>query len=150
MNLHERFDLLSQRLSWVSSGVLTLGVASAAAVGVAYVMPGGSAAAAPEIIVESASPAVPVWTIADDLSGSSCTARRGPRLTGTAHALDLGTGCAVVSERLTEAVVWNERRDGTVALADASGRLVIAFAPTEGPGMEAYEPAHMMLSLSRQ
>lgn len=143
-------DTIPSRAGWAVSSAATLAVASAVGLGLAYVMPGGSAAAAisaePEAVV---APATPVWTVADDLTGDTCEARRGPRLTGASHALDLGTGCVAVSERLAEAVVWKEDRDGTVKLSDARGRLVVAFAPSEGPALEAYAPAHMMLSLAK-
>ena len=148
-------DALHSRTTWTVSSVATLALASLAGLGVAYVMPGGAAAAngeiAPAALAAAASgaTAAPSWTIRNDLAGIACTASRGPRLSGSSHALELGEGCAAVSERLTEAVVWNEARDGAVTLSDATGRLVVAFAPADGPAMEAFKPRHMMLSLAR-
>lgn len=143
------FDVLSARTGWAISSVATLVIASAVGLGISYVVPGGAAAAVTAAPVEASAPAAPTWTIADDLSGAACTARRGPRLSGASHALDLGEGCTAVAERLAEAVVWNEGRDGSVTLSDASGRLVVAFAASEGPALEAFAPAQMMLSLAR-
>ena len=150
MNLTTFADTLPVRAGWALSSVLTLGLASAVGLGLAYFVPGGAAAAVTAEPAPVTAPASNVWTLADDLSGASCEARRGPRLSGGSHAVDLGEGCATVSERLAEAVVWNEGRDGVVSLADSRGRLVVAFAPSEGPALEAYAPAHMMLSLSRE
>ena len=144
-------DALHSRTTWTVSSVATLALASLAGLGVAYVMPGGAAAASGEVAPAlTAAPAAPSWTIRNDLAGIACSANRGPRLSGSAHALELGEGCAAVSERLTEAVVWNEARDGAVTLSDATGRLVVAFAPADGPAMEAFKPRHMMLSLARE
>lgn len=140
-------DALHNRTTWTVSSVATLALASLAGLGVAYVTPGGAAAASGEAPVVAA-PAAPTWTIRNDLADAACAARRGPRLSGNSHALYLGEGCVAVSERLAEAVVWNESRDGTVSLSDAAGRLVVAFGPSEGAAMEAYKPAHMMLSLA--
>lgn len=150
MSLTNVIDGLPRRTTWTVSSIATLAAASAVGLALAYVVPGGTAAAAASVPVPVAAPAAPVWTVANDIAGTSCEARRGPRLTGASHALDLGVGCASVSERLAEAVVWKEGRDGSVSLSDARGRLVVAFAPAEGPAMEAYRPAQMMLSLARQ
>ena len=152
MSLNVIVDALHSRTTWTVSSVATLALASLAGLGIAYVMPGGAAAASgtEATVGATARPAgQPVWTIADDLGRATCAARRGPRLSGATHALHLGEGCVAVSERLAEAVVWNESRDGTVTLSDAGGRLVVAFAPSEGPALEAFRPAHMMLSLAR-
>ena len=149
MNITTIIDVMPARTGWAVSSTLTLAVASAVGLALAYVVPGGAAAAITTPTVTASAPVAPSWTIADDLSGESCSARRGPRLSGASHALDLGKGCTAVSERLAEAVIWNERRDGSVSLADARGRLVVAFAPSEGPALEAYAPAQMMLSLVR-
>ena len=143
---------LPRSATWTVSSIATLGVASAIGLGLAYVMPGGSAAAAAAIATTAPAtpPSAALWMISNDVAGTGCEVRRGPRLSGATHALDLGRGCATVSERLAEAVVWNEDRDGSISLSDATGRLVVAFAPSEGRGMEAFQPAHMMLSLARQ
>ena len=141
-------DALHSRTTWTVSSVATLALASIAGIGIAYVTPGGAAAAG-SAITATAAPAPAVWTISNDLADTTCDAQRGPRLSGNAHALHLGDGCVAVSERLAEAVVWNEARDGSVRLSDATGRLVVAFAPADGPAMEAYKPSNMMLSLTR-
>ena len=148
MNITTVASALHSRTTWTVSSIATLVLASLGGLGIAYVMPGGAAAANGSAPVVAA-PVQPAWTIQNDIASTACEARRGPRLTGTAHALHLGEGCAAVSERLAEAVVWNEGRDGTVSLSDATGRLVVAFAPADGPALEAYKPAHMMLSLLR-
>ena len=149
MNVTTIIDVMNARTGWAISSVATLAIASAVGLGLAYVVPGGAAAAVTAVPAAPVAPAAPVWTVADDLSGQSCEARRGPRLSGASHTIDLGAGCVAVFERLAEAVVWNEGRDGSVKLTDARGRLVVAFAPSEGPALEAYAPGHVMLSLAR-
>ena len=137
--------------SFAVSCLSTLGVASLAAFGIALFVPGGVAApvSLDDSAVGTVERSVHRWRLTDDLSGSSCEAQPGPRLTGGAHALTLAADCGAVFERLADAVVWQEERDGTVRLADPAGRLVIAFAPTEGEALEAVAPNHAMLSLRR-
>ena len=133
------------------SSMTTLAVASVAALGIAYISPGGVAAAV-QVDVASAS-AVDrdpiVWHVANDLSGDSCVARPGPRLTGGSHSLEVDEECAVVFDALDTAVVWEESLDGTVSLADPRGRPIVTFAPADGRALEAVQPAHAMLSLRR-
>ena len=132
------------------AGLGTIALASVAALGLAYAAPGGLAAspidADPTGAVERA-PAI--WHIADDITGASCEARPGPRLSGGAHTLTLDETCAGVFEALETAVLWQEELDGSVALSDPRGRSIVTFAPADGPAMEAVEPSHAMLSLSR-
>ena len=135
--------------SFAVSCLSTLGVASLAAVGIALFVPGGVAApvSLDQTAVGTVQRAVARWQLTDDLSGTSCEARPGPRLSGGAHALDLPEACTVVFEGLSKVVVWEEERDGSVRLADPTGQLVVAFAPSEGEALEAVAPGHLMLSL---
>ena len=135
--------------SFAVSCLSTLGVASLAAIGIAMFVPGGAAApvSLDDTMVGTIERDVARWQLTDDLSGASCEASPGPRLTGGAHALALPEDCASVFEGLAEAVVWEEERDGSVRLADPRGTLIVAFAPAEGEALEAVAPTHAMLSL---
>ena len=144
-----RFGSITLGTGAVGTGTLLL--ASVAALGLAYIVPGGAAAPVGDATVSQAVPrTAPVWRIADDMSGSTCDVRRGPRITGGTHAVELGEDCAAVHTPLTEAAVWTENRDGTVSFGDASGRLLVVFAPSDGRQMEAVEPRNVMMSLQRR
>lgn len=142
--------LIARRFDATATGIGTLLVASFAALGLAYIVPGGAAAPVGDATVNQAVPRIaPVWRIIDDMSGLGCEARRGPRIKTGTHAVELGAECSSVHAALGDAVVWTEGRDGTVSLGDASGRHLVVFAPSDGRGMEAVEPANAMMSLRR-
>ena len=133
-----------------ASSIATLVAASLAALGLAYIVPGGAAApVASSEITGSIAPAPAIWQISNDLSGETCIARPGPRISNGAHSLALDENCTDVHDALPAAAVWYENLDGIVSLTDASGRVLVSFAQADGIGLEAFEPAQVMLSLER-
>ena len=130
------------------SGLLTLLGASALALGLAYVVPGG-AAATPADGAETATPRSPaVWRMTNHVANASCEARPGPHISSTFRAVEIEESCRDVLPTLASAVLWREDRDGSIALVDETGKLLIAFAHADGYALEALEPRDAMISLA--
>ena len=141
---------IANRFDPTLSGIVTLAAASLAALGLAYIVPGGAAAPAS---TGSISPGVErpviVWQIVDDMSGATCEARPGPRISNGTHPVELSEGCPAVLPALADAVTWKVDLEGAVSMTDARGRLIIAFGTADGRQMEAIEPGNVMVSLRR-
>ena len=137
-----------------ASGVATLLVTSLTALGIAYALPEGEtttldAAAAGTVGAPARGPQV--WTMSNLLEGTSCNASLGPHISSTYRAVEIDDACEAVIPASKRVVLWREGRDGSVALVDETGKLVIAFAGSDGgAALEAYEPREAMVSLSAQ
>ena len=129
------------------SNIITLAAASFAALGLAYVVPGGAAATPADEYLENAAPAPSVYRVVNHIEGADCEARPGPHISSTYRPVELTEACVAVLPTLETAVLWREGRDGSVSLVDETGKLVVAFAVADGPALEAIEPRNAMLSL---
>ena len=130
------------------SGLLTLLGTSVVALGLAYAIPGG-AAATQDIETGSIVERAPtVWKMTNHVANASCEARPGPRISSTFRAVEVEPACVAVLPTLKSAVLWREDRDGSVALVDETGRLLVAFVHADGEAMEALQPRDAMISLA--
>ena len=144
------FKAIARYLDPTFGGVATLVAASLTALGMAYIVPGGVAAPAHTgSVAETVERVAPVWQITDDMSGASCEARPGPRISNGVHSVDLSESCASLMPALADAAAWKVDLEGAITIKDSSGRLIVAFAPADGRQLEAIEPEQIMMSMHR-
>ncbi len=76
-----------------------------------------------------------------------CTLAAEQAPNGTMRRLALAPDCLAANPELAAMRFWLDRPDGTVALADADGRIRAEFAMADGAAYESYNPRFPVMTL---
>jgi hypothetical protein len=93
---------------------------------------------------------VPTFVISGP--GGSAKCRAFPAESGMPghDALTVESDCAGLYPPLANAKTWHSNEDGTIDLADNSGRTIVEFSPGDGLAYISVEPRSVILSMSTE
>jgi hypothetical protein len=91
---------------------------------------------------------VPTFVISGPGGGTKCKAFPAENGVPGHNALTIDSSCAGLYPPLANARIWHNNGDGTIDLADNSGRTIVEFSPGDGLAYISVEPRSVILSMS--
>ncbi|SDO76439.1 hypothetical protein SAMN05428967_0009 [Phyllobacterium sp. YR620] len=93
---------------------------------------------------------VPTFVISGPGGSAKCKAFPAENGLPGHNALTIEQGCAGLYPPLAQARSWHNNEDGTIDLADDTGRTIVAFSPGDGLAYISIEPRSVVLSMSTE
>jgi hypothetical protein len=87
------------------------------------------------------------YSVSNVMANTACLAERGDRISSRSERFTAGADCDAVWPRLSAARTWVNNGDGTVAVTDAQGEVILTVVDGDGLAYEAVEPADAMITM---